>query len=229
MLASSIRDPLSRTLLGLTFVTGILDAVSFLGLGQVFAGMMTGNVLFLGFGIAGAGGSSLTAPIIALGFFLVGGGAGGLVASRMAKHPPRVLALGMAVQVALISIGAIVAAAVSVRSGEFSAYAVIALIALAMGVRNTIVRRLGVPELTTTVVTVAVTGLAADSPMGWASGGHLERRSAAVLALLGGALTGALLLKESLVLPLMLAAALTLATGLALGAATGRAALADAA
>ncbi len=52
-------SPLTRTLLVLTFVTGILDAVSFIALGQVFAAMQTGNVIFLGLGIGGAPGAPL--------------------------------------------------------------------------------------------------------------------------------------------------------------------------
>ena len=57
----------TQVLLALTFVTGTVDAVSFLGLGQVFAGMQTGNVVFLGFGIAGAAGAAVAMPLISLG------------------------------------------------------------------------------------------------------------------------------------------------------------------
>jgi uncharacterized membrane protein YoaK (UPF0700 family) len=38
----------------LTFVTGVVDATSYLRLGHVFVANMTGNVVFLGFGLAGA-------------------------------------------------------------------------------------------------------------------------------------------------------------------------------
>lgn len=40
---------------------------------------------------------------------------------------------------------------------------VIALLALGMGVRNSVIRRLAVPDVTTTVLTRTLTGLAADS------------------------------------------------------------------
>ena len=39
--------PLPPTLLLLTLTTGLVDAVSFLGLGHVFTANMTGNVVFL--------------------------------------------------------------------------------------------------------------------------------------------------------------------------------------
>jgi len=38
----------------LTFVTGIVDAVGFLALDRVFTGNMTGNIVILGMGVAGA-------------------------------------------------------------------------------------------------------------------------------------------------------------------------------
>ena len=51
--ARSINHPLTRTLLALTFTTGLVDGVSYLGLGHVFTANMTGNIVLLGFGIAG--------------------------------------------------------------------------------------------------------------------------------------------------------------------------------
>ena len=78
--ASSIRHPLARALLVLTFSTGLVDAVSYLGLGRVFTANMTGNIVLLGFGIAGSGGLPVVAPLVSLGAFLVGSAAGGVLA-----------------------------------------------------------------------------------------------------------------------------------------------------
>jgi uncharacterized membrane protein YoaK (UPF0700 family) len=89
---------------------------------------------------------------------------------------------------------------------------VIALLALAMGTRNATVRRLGVPDLTTTVLTMTLTGLAAESPLAGGTGKGSARRIAAVVSMLFGALAGALLLKTSLVLPLAAASGLALLT-----------------
>jgi len=61
---------------------------------------------------------------------------------------------------------------------------------------------------------MTLTGLAADSPPAGGSGSGSARRIAAVLAMFTGALAGALLLKTSLLLPLVAAAALALATWL---------------
>ena len=56
--ALSVQHPLARALLVLTFTTGLVDAVSYLGLGRVFTANMTGNIVFLGFGSRAAAGSS---------------------------------------------------------------------------------------------------------------------------------------------------------------------------
>src|SRR3954453_5904690 len=78
----SIRDPLARGLLVLTFSTGLVDAVSYLGLGRVFTANLTGNIVLLGFGIAGSGGLPVVAPLVSLAAFLVGSTAGGVLAAR---------------------------------------------------------------------------------------------------------------------------------------------------
>ena len=208
----SINHPLSRTLLVLTFTTGLVDAASYLGLGHVFTANMTGNIVFLGFGIAGSGGLPVVAPLVSLGAFLLGAGAGGVLAARMADDHPRHFAWALAIEMTLIAVAAGVAAAVDVRPAALSSDVLIALLALAMGLRNATVRRIAVPDLTTTVLTMTLTGLAADSPLFGGTGKGSTRRTAAVLGMLAGALAGALMLKTSLVLPLAVAAALALAT-----------------
>jgi uncharacterized membrane protein YoaK (UPF0700 family) len=76
-------------------------------------------------------------------------------------------------------------------------YSLIALTALAMGVRNATVRRLVVPDLTTT--------LAGGGNPRW------RRRVASVAAMLSGAIVGGLLvLRGGLGLPLVLTGAITL-------------------
>src|SRR3954471_7154288 len=81
-----IHDPLARALLVLTFSTGLVDAVSYLGLGRVFTANMTGNIVLLGFGIAGSGGLPVVAPLVSLGAFLVGSAVGGGMATSIGKY-----------------------------------------------------------------------------------------------------------------------------------------------
>ena len=213
--ARSIRHPLARALLVLTFSTGLIDAVSYLGLGRVFTANMTGNVVLLGFGIAGSGGLPVVAPLVSLWAFLAGSAAGGVLAVRTGDRHARVVARALGLEIGLILAAAILAAATDVRPSSFSGDAAIALLALAMGMRNATVRRFGVPDLSTTVLTMTLTGLAADSRLAGGSGEGSVRRIAAVLAMLSGAVAGALLLKISLVPPLLAAAALGLLVALA--------------
>jgi uncharacterized membrane protein YoaK (UPF0700 family) len=212
--ARSVRHPLTRALLVLTFTTGLVDAVSYLGLGRVFSANMTGNVVLLGFGIAGSGGLPVVAPLVSLAAFLAGAVAGGVLAKRLGDRHPQHIATALAIEVSLVGIAAVIAAAITVRPGAASGDLLIALLALAMGVRNATVRTLGIPDLTTTVLTMTLTAMAADSPLTGGSGRGLTRRVSAVVAMLTGALAGALLLKASLVLPLVAAAVLALATWL---------------
>ena len=212
--AVSVRHPLTRALLALTFTTGLVDAVSYLALGRVFTANMTGNVVLLGFGIAGSGGLPVVAPLVSLGAFLIGAGAGGVLVRRLAQRHPLLVARGLAIETCLLGIAAVVAATTTAQPGNASAYALIVLMASAMGVRNAIVRSIAVPDLTTTVLTMTLTGFAAESRLAGGSGKGSLRRVAAVLAMLVGAIAGALLLKASVFAPLALAAVLALATWL---------------
>jgi uncharacterized membrane protein YoaK (UPF0700 family) len=94
-------------LLALTFVTGIVDAVSFLGLGQVFAAMQIGNVIFLGFGIAGTAGSPAADPIVGLTAFVLGGTLAAVTLRRGKRRGPN-LALANATEVLPIAVAALI-------------------------------------------------------------------------------------------------------------------------
>jgi uncharacterized membrane protein YoaK (UPF0700 family) len=210
--AASFRQPLIRVLLVLTFTTGLIDAVSFLGLGHVFTANMTGNVVLLGFGLAGAGQLPVVAPLISLGAFLLGAGAGGVLAARLAHRHPDHLAAALAIEATLIGVAAILTAVIDIHIDAASGDVVIAVLGSAMGVRNTTTRRLAVPDMTTTVLTGTLTSLASGLPLFGGSGEGTARRAAAALAMLTGAVVGALLLKTSVALPLAAATALALIT-----------------
>ncbi|ROR46104.1 YoaK family protein [Kitasatospora cineracea] len=192
-------DPLVLALYGLTVVSGLIDAVSYLGLGHVFAANMTGNVVVVGFALAGAPGFSVLGSITSLAAFLLGAALGGhLTAGRLRPALVAETALHLAA-------AAVVSAA---GTGGNVQYPVIALLALAMGLRNATVRSLGVPDLTTTVLTMTLTGLAAEprSP-------RRRRRLLAALAMLAGVVPGsALVLHGRVTWALLASAALTAAT-----------------
>jgi uncharacterized membrane protein YoaK (UPF0700 family) len=203
---SSLRHPLTRALLLLTVTTGLVDAATYLGLGHVFSANMTGNIVLLGFGLAGAKGLPVVAPLVSLGAFLLGAGAGGRLASKLAPQHSIHIGTALGTEVVLTAAAAVLAAVAKPDPSTVAADAVVGLLALAMGVRNATVRKLAVPDLTTTVLTLTLTGLAADSRPAGGAAHNSRRRSAAVAAILIGALVGALLEKQSLVLPLAVGA-----------------------
>lgn len=180
------HGPLPVLLLMLTVATGVVDAVSILGLGRVFVANMTGNVVFIGFALTGAPGFSLAASLAALGGFLVGALGGGRLVERFGGHRGVLLRNTVAAALALVVIAVLV-----VVVAPTALAAVAALLAAAMGIQNAGARKLAVPDLTTTVLTMTLTGLAADVRRSGRT--TVARRVLAVLTMLAGAAIGSLL------------------------------------
>ncbi len=204
---------LPLALMVLTVVTGLVDAISFLGLGRVFTANMTGNVVFLAFAVARAPGLSIRRSLTSLIAFLVGAILGGRLAVAMtATSRRRWLVTAAVAEAGLLFAAALVSVGIDIGSGTASSgvYGAIILTAVGMGLRNATVRRLAVPDMNTTVLTSTLTGLAADSSLAGGSNPRIVRRVASVLLMLIGAAIGALLLRFSLPLPLVLSGALVL-------------------
>jgi uncharacterized membrane protein YoaK (UPF0700 family) len=219
-------EPLLVPLSLLTLVTGLVDAACYLGLGRVFTANMTGNIVLLGFGAARAQGLPVLAPVVSLAVFLIGAAAGGRLATSMAgpagttvSEPVRrrwvTVALGA--EVVLVAAAAVVAIGLPVGDGGVRRYVVIGLLAAGLGLQNATVRRLAVPDISTTVLTMTLTGLAADSRLGGGHSPRVGRRVTAVGLIAAGALLGALLLRVDVALPVLVAAVV-----IALAAATLR-------
>jgi uncharacterized membrane protein YoaK (UPF0700 family) len=191
-------------MLALTVVTGLVDAFSYLVLGHVFVANMTGNVVFAGFALAGATGFSLAASAAALVAFAAGALLGGRIAHRGRAHRGRLLSAALTLETVLV-IGALAVAVLA----PAARYPLVALLGAAMGVQNAAARALAVPDLTTTVLTMTVTGIAADSRAAGGPGGKTGRRLTAMLAMFAGALAGATLVGHgSPALPLLAGAVL---------------------
>jgi uncharacterized membrane protein YoaK (UPF0700 family) len=198
--------------MALTVVTGLVDAVSVLRFG-VFTANMTGNVFFLGFALAGAHGFSIARSLTSLVAFLAGAAIGGRICAAMASANRRRWLLTLAAceaillfAAALVSVGT----GVSLAAPAYRLYAVIALTAVAMGLRNATMRRLAIPDLTPTMMTLTLTGLAADSSLAGGANPRIARRVASVLLLIAGAAIGTLLLRLGTTLPLVLSGACAL-------------------
>ena len=157
---------------------------------------MTGNVVFVGFAAAGAPGFSLSASLWALGGFVAGAYSGGVLVRRIATHRGRLFALTVVIEAALLLAALIISSAGGKDLTTAGIDAIAATAAAALGLQNAVVRKLAVPDLTTTVLTMTLTGIAADVPAG-SRGATIIRRVAAVLAMLIGAIVGALLVIHS--------------------------------
>jgi uncharacterized membrane protein YoaK (UPF0700 family) len=88
-------------------------------------------------------------------------------------------------------------------------YVLIAFLGAAMGLQNAVARKIAVPDLTTTVLTLTITGLSADAKRAGGGGARVGRRLLAVLSMIAGALAGAVLvLHTNSALALLVALAL---------------------
>jgi len=198
--------------LGMTAVTGLVDAVSYLSLGRVFTANMTGNVVLLAFATAAVPGLSITRSLTALMSFLIGALIGGRIMAGASGDSH----FRFAAQVFLLEVVVLTAASLcaigytgNVVEPSVQPLALIALTAIAMGSRNAAVRKLAIPDLTTTVLTLTLTGIAADSSLAKGTNVRLARRIGSVLAMFAGAAVGAVVIRYSIAAALGLAAAIS--------------------
>jgi len=188
------HGPLPPLLLTMTVVTGLVDSFSYLVLGHVFVANMTGNVVFLAFALVGARGFSIPASIAALGAFGIGAGIGGRVSSRLARDRARLMSVCTTIQTAFVAVAVILAALSSEPVTQGFRYGLIVALGLSMGIQNAGARKLAVPDLTTTVLTMTITGITADGPLAAGTGAHSGRRGLSLAAMFVGAVVGALLI-----------------------------------
>ncbi len=212
--ADTSTDPRVPLLLLLSATTGLVDAASVLGLGKVFTANMTGNVVFLGFAASGAPGFKVLPFVAALASFMLGAVVGGRTGkAHVGGSERRWLVTSAVVETALLWAAALLALGfdVATQSPEARLYLIIGLTGIAMGYRNATIRQLKVADLTTTVLTLTLTGLGADSKAAGGTGTNWSRRVSAVLAIFAGAALGAgLLVHIGLYAPLALAGAIVL-------------------
>src|SRR5258705_10939407 len=206
-------------LLGMTAVTGLVDAVSFLSLGRVFTANMTGNIVLLAFATAHVPGLSIPRSLTALLAFLVGAILGGRVMARAsADSQIRFAAKAFLLEVAFLFAASFCAIGYrgDLLEDSFRPFVLIALTALAMGTRNAAVRKLAIPDLTTTVLTLTITGIGADSSLANGANPRLARRVESVAAMFLGAALGAAVIHYSISVALWLATAVSAACSAAL-------------
>src|SRR5215212_11643581 len=73
---ATVRDAM---LIMLSLAAGCVDAVGYLGLGQIFVANMTGNTVLLGLALGQAKGQAALRAVVALAGFIVGVGVGAVI------------------------------------------------------------------------------------------------------------------------------------------------------
>jgi uncharacterized membrane protein YoaK (UPF0700 family) len=179
-------------LLILTAATGAIDGVSYLALDRVFTGNMTGNVLFIGFGLVGVEDIPVVNNLVALLTFMVGA----VIASRItrrgvdrAKVPTSSMVILVVGTVLVLALGGVWIAVG--RIGTPVMIAITGLLALLLGAQAAVVKNIGIRDLSTVVVTMTMVNLSSDSRLAGGQGAAWFRRVAAIVTMGLGALASA--------------------------------------
>ncbi|MET9670370.1 YoaK family protein [Streptomyces sp. NPDC006475] len=200
-----MTDFRERAVLGalslLSVTTGAVDALSFLVLGHVFTALATGNLLFLAFALGGTSDIPSAVPsTVSLAAFVLGVVCGSALIRVLRRRRPFWLPHTLAAEAVLLAVAAVVALGWpgdgSVSSGQ--RYAVIGLVALAMGLRNIGVVRAPITGMTTLLIQIPLVTLIGTLlvPGTTASGGReirFVRPVATVAGMFLGGLAGTLM------------------------------------
>jgi uncharacterized membrane protein YoaK (UPF0700 family) len=205
----------------LTVTAGAVDAISFLALGQVFTALATGNLLFLAFALGGQGAVPVERPAIALAAFIVGVIMGSALLTALGRH--RWFPIALAVEAVLVAVAGLVAWGVDAGGAMgVSNLLVIAVVAVAMGLRSIAALRAGIPGMPTQMIqgslvavldaVVSGRGAAGRRPKPEGAKLSLTRHATTIGGTLVGAVLGALLVDAGAGLALLAVAAAVLVT-----------------
>jgi uncharacterized membrane protein YoaK (UPF0700 family) len=212
----AVEPPVGRrctvtALLMLTVVAGIVDAVSYLGIGHVFIALTTGNIIFLGLSLDPQAHVAPLASAEAICAFLAGVLIGGRAAAHLCHRTRLWLGVTLVAEACIIGCVAVLTALGVVPLHGTPSFAAIAMLGVALGLQTATIRHFGVRDLLTTVLTMAMTGVIADSPIAGGRNPRVHRRLGSIVCMMAGAAVGAVLIRFSAAIPLGIAAALTAA------------------
>ena len=202
----------------LTAICGLVDSACFLALGGVFAELMTGNLLLIAFALAR--GDLLSAHVVAGLFAILPFALGAFVAGRFANrgHPMGGRLIGYPLEYAAVLLATLLALVMDPRRvgplehdlatggpGEWARPVIVGLLAFGMGIHNALMRKHGVPDVATNVLTLTMTGLLSESRWAGGTSPHWQRRLLSVLIFFASAALGAWLLRFGVAAPLVAA------------------------
>jgi uncharacterized membrane protein YoaK (UPF0700 family) len=195
-LPSAVRDALLALLAA---TAGYIDAFSYLRLGNVFTANMTGNTVLLGIAAGQQAAARALHSVVALAGFVLGVLAGAALCGRRerseaSRWPPRVT-LTLAVELIALLAMAVGWALAGEDPAGGAEYGLVGAAALAMGMQSAAVQRLRVAGVATTYVTGTLTSLFTDLALPGASRGSMVQRGWVLLALVAGAVAGAVVVR----------------------------------
>ena len=151
-----------RLLLLLAFTSGAIDAVGLVALGGVFTSVMTGNMIFLGAGMATGDEEGALRALVAILAFMTGAFVGARIAGSSRQHDdpwPRAVSIALTVELLLL-LG--FSAAWWFSAGDPGArlqILLLATVAIALGVQSSAILRFGIQGLSTTYMTGTMTSI----------------------------------------------------------------------
>jgi len=175
-----------------TALSGLVDAACFIGLGHVFAEMMTGNLLMLGFSLGVHGlTSNVDRYILVIGFYVVGVIAGSRILKN--KNLWKQERFGFLIEWGLLFAGTIFAFKMQPEATNVAGHVLLGLLAFSMGILNTLIRVHGLPDMATNALTGTFTAFVADSPLAAGNSHNWVRRLSSIAIFLSSAAIGAAL------------------------------------
>lgn len=191
----------------LTAICGLVDAVCFLGLGGVFAEIMTGNLMFAAFALGqGRFAVDFVQFAVPLACFTVGAVIGGYVLrnKRFAQHRRA----GFLYSGILVIIAAVLAGALQPEGSSASARLVVGVLALGMGLQNALVLVHGVPDVATNVMTLTLVRVLSAWSIVGGDNARWNYRVGSLAVFVAGAALGAFLVRFGAAVGLVAAAVL---------------------
>lgn len=203
------RPPYLAGLLLIAAVCGLIDAACFLALGGVFAEIMTGNILLLAFRIGTGhpiGDATPFRYLAAIGAFAVGALIGGALMRGREKRLER--RIGFGVELVLVLLATSLAFGTDAGSSGTGRDLVVGILACAMGLQNALIRKHGVADVATNLMTVTFTGLLAESRLVGGTNANWGRRAGSIGIFFVSAVLGSFLIRFGAGWPLAVATVL---------------------
>ena len=188
-------------------ICGIIDVTCIKALGGVFAEMMTGNLLLMAVDVGSGGTFDRSSRYLwPLAAFALGAILGGRLLHL--PHEREVRRFAFLAVWSTIIISAAVCWAYEPNGNETLGHAITALLALGMGLQTAVLRKHGVQDLATNVMTLTLTALLSESRLGEGTRPNVLRRVLSILFFFGGGVIAAAVVHYGTVYPLGLAAGL---------------------